>query len=126
MKKLVRSTNEKKIFGVCGGLGAYFNCDPLLFRCLFILLLLVGGSGVLIYLCMALILPNGETEIPEKGHIERSVSDKKVFGVCGGLAAYFGMDVTVLRLIFLLAILFAGCGLLGYLILAIAIPKAKV
>ena len=48
--------------------------------------------------------------------------DKKIFGVCSGLANYFDMDPTVMRVIFLVAFFFFGFGILLYLILAIAMP----
>ncbi len=52
----------------------------------------------------------------------RSKTDKKVFGVCGGLAEYFNMDVTILRLIAAFLVLFWGTGLLAYLVAALVIP----
>ncbi len=52
----------------------------------------------------------------------RSKADKKVFGVCGGLAEYFNMDVTILRLIAAFLVLFWGTGLLAYLVAALVIP----
>ena len=52
----------------------------------------------------------------------RSNTDKKVCGVCGGLAEYLEMDVTIIRLVAVLAVVFAGCGLLAYLIAAIVMP----
>ena len=53
----------------------------------------------------------------------RSRTDKKVCGVCGGLAKYLNMDVSVVRLIVVL-MTFAGCfGLLAYLICALVIPE---
>ena len=48
--------------------------------------------------------------------------DKKIFGVCSGLAEYFDMDTTIMRVIFLFAFLAFGSGLLLYLILAIVLP----
>jgi phage shock protein C len=48
--------------------------------------------------------------------------EKKIFGVCSGLANYFDMDPTVMRIIFLVAFLFFGTGLLLYLILFFAMP----
>jgi len=50
-------------------------------------------------------------------------TDKKIFGVCGGLGNYFDIDPTVVRIAFLLAFLFFGSGLLLYLVLAIAMPS---
>ena len=52
----------------------------------------------------------------------KSTTDKKVCGVCGGIAEYLNVDSTVIRLICMLAILFAGAGLLAYLIAAIIMP----
>lgn len=55
----------------------------------------------------------------------RSSSDKKICGVCGGLAEYLDLDPTVMRVIFLLLIFCAGGGLLAYLILALVMPVKK-
>ena len=52
----------------------------------------------------------------------KSRTDKKLCGVCGGLAEYLGIDSTVVRLILVLAILFAGVGLLAYIIAALVMP----
>lgn len=57
MKRLYRSSHDSVIFGVCGGLGEYFNIDPVIFRIIFIALFLAAGSGVLIYLIMFLMVP---------------------------------------------------------------------
>lgn len=53
----------------------------------------------------------------------RSKTDKKVAGVCGGLANYLGIDITVVRLICLLACLFTGIGLVAYIVAALVIPE---
>jgi len=57
-KRLVR--REKKLFGVCGGLGHYFDTDPVIFRIIFVIALLIFGTGLLVYLIMALVMPDGE------------------------------------------------------------------
>lgn len=57
-KKLVRK--DKKILGVCGGLGEYFEIDPTIFRVLFVAALVLYGSGLLLYLILAIVLPDGE------------------------------------------------------------------
>ena len=56
----------------------------------------------------------------------RSRTDKKLAGVCGGLATYLNVDVSVIRLIWVLAVLFAGCGLLAYIVCALVIPEEPV
>ena len=56
----------------------------------------------------------------------RSRTDKKICGVCGGLAKYFGMDSTIARLVCALAVLFTGVGLLAYIVAALVIPEEPV
>lgn len=56
-KKLYRSITDKKISGVCGGLGKYFGIDSTLIRLGFAALTLFGGSGILVYIICALIIP---------------------------------------------------------------------
>jgi phage shock protein C len=58
MKKLTRSSRDRVIAGVCGGLGEYFGIDPVLFRILFVVATLAGGSGVLIYFVLSLAIPD--------------------------------------------------------------------
>ena len=55
----------------------------------------------------------------------KSKTDKKLFGVCGGLAEYFNVDSTVMRLLVVFLALFVGCGLLAYLIAALIIPSPQ-
>lgn len=53
----------------------------------------------------------------------RSRTDKKICGVCGGLAKYLGMDVTIMRLLVVLLTLFAAGGLIAYIVCALVIPE---
>jgi phage shock protein PspC (stress-responsive transcriptional regulator) len=55
-KKLQRSL-DSKIFGVCGGLGEYFDIDPTIIRIIFLVALVTFGSGLLLYLILALVMP---------------------------------------------------------------------
>lgn len=57
MKKLYRSSTDRKLCGVCGGFAEYFDLDPTIIRLIFIFLTLFGGGGVLIYLICALVVP---------------------------------------------------------------------
>ena len=61
----------------------------------------------------------------EEKKLYRSRTDKKIFGVCGGLAKYFDVDVTVIRILFLVGLLIVGGGLLAYLICALVMPEEK-
>lgn len=61
-KSLHRSQTDKIIAGVCGGLAEYFNIDPTIVRLLFILIIALGGSGVLLYLILWLLMPKNSKE----------------------------------------------------------------
>ncbi len=54
--RLRRSTQDSMIAGVCGGLGRYFDVDPLWFRLGFVAVTLAGGAGVLIYLVSWIVI----------------------------------------------------------------------
>lgn len=53
----------------------------------------------------------------------KSNTDKKLCGVCGGIAEYLNIDSTVVRLVMVFAAVFAGCGLLAYILAAIIMPQ---
>ncbi len=53
----------------------------------------------------------------------RSKNNKKICGVCGGLAEYFNMDPTIVRLVAVVLTLAGGCGVLAYIIAAFIIPE---
>jgi len=59
-----------------------------------------------------------------KGKLARSSTDRMVSGVCGGLAAYLGIEAVWVRLFFVLTVMANGFGLLVYLILWIIMPEA--
>ena len=57
MKKLYRSETNKMIAGVCGGIAEYFDIDAALVRIGFAVFSIIGGSGLLLYLAAAVIIP---------------------------------------------------------------------
>jgi len=57
MKKLYRSSDDRILAGVAGGIGRYFNVDPLFIRLIFVLLALVQGLGILLYVIFIFIIP---------------------------------------------------------------------
>ncbi len=57
LKNIYRSNTNKVIAGICGGLGEHFSIDPIIFRIIFVLLFINGGSGILIYFILWLIIP---------------------------------------------------------------------
>ena len=63
-KKLTRSTDDRMLAGVAGGLAAYLNLDPALIRILFVIIALLGGgfTGVLIYIVLWIVMPEGDAQ----------------------------------------------------------------
>jgi phage shock protein C len=62
-RRLSRSTSNKVVGGVCGGVGQYLGVDPILVRLLFVLLFVAEGAGLLIYLVLWLIMPRDDQEV---------------------------------------------------------------
>ena len=56
-KKLFRSMDNRMVCGVCGGIGEYFGVDPTLIRLVWVLASIFGGSGLLVYIIAAVIIP---------------------------------------------------------------------
>ena len=56
-RRLTLSANDRKIAGVCGGFAEYFNTDATLVRLIFVVLIMLGGSGVIIYFVGWVMLP---------------------------------------------------------------------
>ena len=55
--------------------------------------------------------------------LSRSTTDRRIAGVCGGLAKYLNVDPTVVRIVFLVALLFGSLGFWAYLIVWLAAPE---
>lgn len=66
-QRLYRSRTNRVIAGVAGGLGEYFDIDPTLIRVIFILITIFGGSGIIIYLALWLIVPYKSSRLSEGG-----------------------------------------------------------
>ncbi|MBI1770521.1 MAG: PspC domain-containing protein [Bacteroidetes bacterium] len=126
-KKLVRDQRRKVLGGVCAGLAYYFGVDPVWPRLIFALLTLGYGGGVILYLILWIALP-GEENLEEQSSVKKMFRDpeKKVLGgVAGGIAAFFGIDLVVVRILFVIASFIGGFGIILYLILWFSIPEAK-
>lgn len=230
-RKLFRSTSNRVFAGICGGFGEYMNVDPTIVRLVWILLTLLGGSGLLLYLVLYFVIPrapyepttapvplrrnfslagvfgaifiaigiivlldnldlisfhhwwcwgwefffpgililagiffltrrertihhpeppfekkdesataapapepqvqeppfaSAEEEIPRSRKLHRSTSNKKFLGVCSGLAEYFGLDVTIVRVAYVIfTILSTGVGFILYALLYLILPDEE-
>ena len=62
-------------------------------------------------------------DVNMKKRLYKSNTDKKLCGVCGGIAEYFDVDSTIIRLVWVIFTLLGGCGIIAYIIAAIIMPK---
>ncbi len=128
--KLRRDPANKVIGGVCGGIANYLNIDPIIFRMIFAVSFFIFGSGFLLYLILWIAIPKAKpgelnaTSLKNR-RMFRDPDDKKIGGICGGLGNYFGIDPVWFRIGFLVSFFVYGSGFLLYLVLWIAIPKAR-
>ena len=58
MKKLYKSINDRKLFGVCGGIAEYFNIDSTIVRLLWVFAVAFWGTGILAYIICAIVMQN--------------------------------------------------------------------
>lgn len=73
MKRLYKSRKDRVIAGVCGGVGEYFEIDPVLIRIIWALLAILGGSGIIAYIIGMIIIPERPKEdIPEDNDVEQA------------------------------------------------------
>jgi len=126
-KKLYRLTGDRKIAGVCSGLGEHFEIDPIIFRLCFLFSIFFGGLGILIYVVMWILVPARESapnEIHAKGSLRLSNTERMIGGVCGGLAESVALDPVLIRVAFVVAAFACGFGVLLYLALWLLLPRA--
>lgn len=139
-KPLRRSVSNRQIAGVCGGLGEFFDLDPVIIRIVWITLSIVPGAfifGILAYVIAWLLMPEAETDAASSGsgpndswrsrRLRRSVTDTKIAGVCGGIAEYFRVDATAVRMLWVLLSIWPGavvCGVIAYVVAWIIMPTA--
>jgi phage shock protein PspC (stress-responsive transcriptional regulator) len=127
VKKLHRLAAQKKLAGVCAGLGEYFDLDPLFFRLFFLVSLFFGGIGALVYLLLWVMAPEkaGAGERPPAAGLHLSSADRKIAGVCGGLGERLDVDPVFFRVAFILFALVCGLGIVVYVLLWIFLPRAS-
>jgi len=126
-KKLYRDQKRKILGGICAGLGHYFNIDPVWPRLLLALLVLGSYGGIILaYIILWIVLPaSEELEESDVKKMFRDPEKKVIGGVASGVAAFFGSDITIIRVLFVIFTIVGGIGLLIYVILWIALPEAK-
>jgi len=132
--KLYRDLKRKVAGGVASGIAYYFGIDPLWIRLIWIILFFniflgfgLSGLALLGYIIMWIVVPGSDTLEEDKKikKMYRNSEDKVLGGVSSGLAAYFGADVVLIRVLFVLSIFLGGSGFIIYIILWIITPEAK-
>jgi phage shock protein PspC (stress-responsive transcriptional regulator) len=139
---LMRNSNDKILGGVCSGIAHTLRIDPTVIRVLFALLSVGGGTGILIYLILWIVLPEQPLTALTQKRLFRNPDQKVIAGICGGIASYFNIPVWIPRIIFLIPVIagifssafshlfiltggFGGTLFLTYIILWIVLPVAK-
>jgi phage shock protein PspC (stress-responsive transcriptional regulator) len=87
----LRRSFDRKIAGVAGGLGRYFDIDPLIFRVVFVTLAIFGGSGLLLYAIGWLLVPEDGEDESEMARLVNGRATSKIIG--GILLGVFGLLV---------------------------------
>ena len=100
-KRLYRDEQNKVLGGVCSGIANYFGIEPLVVRILWFFLI---GVNILGYLILWIAVPS--TSIKVVGGVRkrlfRDIDNKVIGGVAAGLSKYFGIQVWIVRILFLI------------------------
>lgn len=91
-KRLHRSSSDKMLLGVCGGLGEHFDIDPTILRLIFAVGIFLGGTTILLYAVLAIIMPSDhglEMEPRDAAHDTMDEAVAELRSVSSKLAAKF-------------------------------------
>ncbi len=98
MNRLYKSDKDKVFEGVCGGLGEYFNVDPVIIRLMWVVLVIFGGTGIVAYLIAMLIIPNKPEHADEAVKAESKITPETysnrfwgIIMVIAGVLLLFGI-----------------------------------
>ena len=132
-RRLLRRPDEGQLAGVCAGIAHYLKIDVTVVRLLWVVLTIVPGAiigGVIAYVAAKLLMPEATDLVTTDGAVEklyRSETNRQLAGVCGGLAAYFKVDATLIRLAFVVLTIYPGAiigGVIAYVVAWMVIPLA--
>ncbi|MGI9021885.1 MAG: PspC domain-containing protein, partial [Acidimicrobiales bacterium] len=90
--RLTRSTDDKVVSGLCGGLGRHFGVDPVVFRIAFVVLALAGGSGLLLYLVGWLMVADDRSGAAVLDRARHGRSSQVLAAVLVGVGAVVMLD----------------------------------
>ncbi len=106
-ERFYRDENNKLVGGVCAGLANYFGIDKLVVRILFVIFTFAFAFGIVAYLILWVAIPSSASEKigSYRKRLFRDPEIKLIGGVCGGLSSYFGVNVWIPRVLFLIPFL---------------------
>lgn len=126
-RKLYRRSAEGRLGGVCAGLADYLNADVTLVRLAWVILSIVPGGfvgGVVAYIAAWILMPDAAQPAADSHgatrRLTRSITNRKVAGVCGGIAEYLSVDSTVVRLVWVVLTIVPGAIVFGALAYVVA------
>jgi len=130
-RRLVRVPVAGRIGGVCAGMAAYLDTDVTLVRVAWIVFSIVPGGfigGVVAYVAAWLVMPEDDAAAAAvHARLTRSVADRKIAGVCGGIAHHLEVDATAVRVAWVVLTIVPGAvvlGVLAYVAAWFVIPAA--
>ena len=129
MDKKLCASPDKKLLGVCGGFGDYFNIDPTIIRIAFVLMAIYTAviPTLVLYFVFSLIMPQPDetyyqTHNPNYKKLTKG-SEVSVAGVCSGIAEYLNIDFIVVRIAFAFLAFVLCTGVFAYIACAVLMPK---
>lgn len=126
-RRLVRRPSQGRLAGVCAGLAEYLDTDVALVRLAWVILSIFPGGivgGFVAYLAAWIIMPSTTAAEPPVAvaakRLTRSALDRKIAGVCGGIAEYLDIDATLVRVVWAVLTVVPGAVVFGVVAYAIA------
>ncbi|MCK5690473.1 PspC domain-containing protein [Myxococcota bacterium] len=124
----ITRSKEGYLGGVCEGLGTYLGIPPVFLRLAWLVTIFFFGSGILAYLLLWWLVPEEGEDLKEASisTFHRTLKDRKLAGVCGGLARYWQVDPTLVRLAAIgLMTISLGTVIVVYILAIVFIPDGS-
>jgi phage shock protein PspC (stress-responsive transcriptional regulator) len=90
--RLTRSSDDKVVSGLCGGLGRYFGVDPVVFRIAFVVISLAGGTGLVLYLVGWALVPSDRGDTPSGQGVARGRPEQVLAAVLAAIGIVVLLD----------------------------------
>lgn len=129
MRRLYRERWDKKIAGVCGGLGQFLKMDPTVVRLLAVFICIITAflPMVVAYIIAWMLMPLGPPTYIQYDcrRLYRSVRDRKIAGICAGIAEALKIDPIIVRLVTIIALIPSGFFpvIITYIVGIVIIPE---